>query len=137
MTTSRPSSSSSVLRMIPGALTTPVSKRSSTLAVSPLLIPGTPRSKSPARAPVMPTLIVMPASPRYCLRRRSEGCCAARFGIVQPSPAAHRRVCRPAQTLAARDANTALLSSNVARGRDKELLYGNSKNFFPQGLKTD
>jgi hypothetical protein len=30
---------------------------------------------------VMPTLIVTPALPRYCLRRRSEGSCAGRFDI--------------------------------------------------------
>ena len=53
---SRPSSASTERRMIRGAATCPATRRSTTLATSPLLASSTPRSKSPQRAPVMPTV---------------------------------------------------------------------------------
>ena len=53
---SRPSSASTERRMIKGAATCPATRRSTTLATSPLLASSTPRSKSPQRAPVMPTV---------------------------------------------------------------------------------
>ena len=67
-----------------GAFTSPVSMRSCTLAVSPPLIPATPRSTSPARAPVRPTVMERAdgSAPRYCLSRRSDGAAGLAAGFL-------------------------------------------------------